>query len=277
VGRSAAIVAVTTAVFLVAALAGTGCSSRTPGVVHPAQAEVPIITAPSPAAVTPPPPPVIPAEAALAADAQLTSIGIFPEPGAPPSGTLANPNPLGRPLVFLVKEQRDGWLKVALPSRPNGSTGWIQATDVTLRPVSYRIQVDLTAHRLTLFEGDNPVMEAPVAIGTDKTPTPTGDFYVDGVFKLTSPNGPYGAYALSVTGFSNVLTSFGGGNGQIAIHGTNDPALIGTPASHGCVRMTNADVTTLVSMATAGTPVSIVQPAADAPPPPPPPAAAHSE
>jgi lipoprotein-anchoring transpeptidase ErfK/SrfK len=47
----------------------------------------------------------------------------------------------------------------------------------------------------------------------------------------------------------------------IYIHGTNQEQLIGTPASHGCVRLRNADMIALHRMVRAGTPVRIVAPA----------------
>jgi L,D-transpeptidase YbiS len=47
----------------------------------------------------------------------------------------------------------------------------------------------------------------------------------------------------------------------IYIHGTNQEHLIGTPASHGCVRLRNADMIALHRMVRAGTPVRIVAPA----------------
>ncbi len=43
----------------------------------------------------------------------------------------------------------------------------------------------------------------------------------------------------------------------IYIHGTNAEHLLGTPASHGCVRMSNADVVDLFNRVNAGTPVWI--------------------
>jgi lipoprotein-anchoring transpeptidase ErfK/SrfK len=43
----------------------------------------------------------------------------------------------------------------------------------------------------------------------------------------------------------------------IYIHGTNHEEEIGTPASHGCIRMRNADVAELYEMVREGTPVSI--------------------
>jgi L,D-transpeptidase YbiS len=44
----------------------------------------------------------------------------------------------------------------------------------------------------------------------------------------------------------------------IYIHGTNQEALLGTPASHGCVRMSNADVAECFDQIPEGTPVEIV-------------------
>lgn len=44
----------------------------------------------------------------------------------------------------------------------------------------------------------------------------------------------------------------------IYIHGTNQEAQIGTPASHGCVRMRNADIQLLFNEVEAGTPVEIL-------------------
>ncbi|HTL69882.1 MAG TPA: L,D-transpeptidase [Candidatus Eisenbacteria bacterium] len=44
----------------------------------------------------------------------------------------------------------------------------------------------------------------------------------------------------------------------IYIHGTPDEGLIGTPASHGCIRMKNRDVVDLFDRVEPGTPVEIV-------------------
>jgi lipoprotein-anchoring transpeptidase ErfK/SrfK len=44
----------------------------------------------------------------------------------------------------------------------------------------------------------------------------------------------------------------------IYIHGTNAESLLGSPASHGCVRMSNADVIDLFDRVEVGTPVWIL-------------------
>ncbi len=46
----------------------------------------------------------------------------------------------------------------------------------------------------------------------------------------------------------------------IYIHGTNHEDQIGTPASHGCIRMKNADVAELFELVGVGTPVVIAPP-----------------
>jgi lipoprotein-anchoring transpeptidase ErfK/SrfK len=44
----------------------------------------------------------------------------------------------------------------------------------------------------------------------------------------------------------------------IYIHGTNQETLLGTPASHGCVRMSNADIAECFDEIAEGTPVEII-------------------
>ncbi|SRR5581483_10647891 len=203
-----------------------------------------------------------PAHAFEAADAVVPEVKLYDAPNGPDTGdSLPNPTVEHVPLAFLVKEHGPpGWLKVQISRRPNGSTAWIHESDVTLRPVDNRIVIQRDERILTLYKGntDQVLFQAPVGVGTAATPTPLGDFFIDVVVQLTHPGGVYGPFQLSVAGFSDVLQSFGGGPGQIAIHGTNHPELIGGFISNGCVRMTNEDITTLQPMAPVGTPVQVI-------------------
>lgn len=45
----------------------------------------------------------------------------------------------------------------------------------------------------------------------------------------------------------------------IYIHGTSEEGRLGTPASHGCIRMKNEDVIELYSLVEEGTPVLILK------------------
>jgi lipoprotein-anchoring transpeptidase ErfK/SrfK len=60
-------------------------------------------------------------------------------------------------------------------------------------------------------------------------------------------SGPYGNYALGLSGFSEVLTEWPGG-GRMAIHGTSDPADAGNDISHGCVRVFNPQMARLIDV-----------------------------
>ncbi len=91
----------------------------------------------------------------------------------------------------------------------------------------------------------------------NNTPTPGGIYYLVELIQPPDPNGDYGPYAYGLSGYSNTLTSFNGGPGQLGIHGTDDPAGIGTQVSHGCIRMSNADITQLAKILPLGTPVQI--------------------
>jgi lipoprotein-anchoring transpeptidase ErfK/SrfK len=209
-----------------------------------------------PAARSCPKPAPLPTETAAAAVAAGTRLDVHAAPDGRRTTTLPNPTREGQRLHVLVREARGSWLRVQLPVRPNGTTGWVRSTDVRQFPAPYRILVELCAHRLTLYKAGRQVWQRPVAVGKPATPTPTGSFYVDFVTTMWA-GGAYGPYMLSVAGFSNVLQGFGGGIGQIALHGTNRPASVGTSASHGCVRLRNADITWLAHTVPPGTPVTI--------------------
>lgn len=168
-----------------------------------------------------------------------------------------NPTYYKNPLVVDVLEDQGEWLKVLLLARPNHSVGWVKRSDVTLSTTNFRMELDLSTFTLRVYEGDELFEETTVAIGKDSTKTPTGHFYVTEEIKNSTDTGVYGAYILPINGYSEMLDTFDGGLPQIAFHGTNQPELLGTKASNGCVRMTNEAVTKLVEAMPAGTPVDI--------------------
>jgi len=194
----------------------------------------------------------------LVAQAKPTSVPVYAAAGdEEPASSLDNPNENGAPLVFLVEEQRGDWVNVYLPVRPNGSTGWVRAADVTVVSNPYRIDIALAAHRLVVHNGSQVVVDEPIGVGTADTPTPGGVYYIKELLQPPDPNGPYGPYAYGLSGFSNVLEEFNGGDGVIGIHGTNQPEAIGSDVSHGCIRMRNEAILELVPVLPLGTPVHI--------------------
>lgn len=187
-----------------------------------------------------------------------TGVTVYRTPDGAVLRHLSRRTPLGTIRTFLVTEQRvDGWLRVVLPIRPNDTFGWIRAGRVTLASDPMRIVVSRAHRMLTLLRGGAPVARYRVAVGASATPTPGGLFYVTDRIATLDPSGPFGPYALGLSGYSNVLTSFDGGDGVVGIHGTNADWSIGQAASHGCVRLHNRDITALFAVVPLGTPVVV--------------------
>jgi lipoprotein-anchoring transpeptidase ErfK/SrfK len=132
----------------------------------------------------------------------------------------------------------------------------VRASSVHLERVASRIEVDVSARRLTFFKAGKAALTATVAVGSRATPTPVGRYYVNQRLIPTDTSGPYGPAAIGISAYSNVLTGWAQG-GPIAIHGTNEPWSIGHAVSNGCIRLPNATLARLFRLALAGTPVII--------------------
>jgi murein L,D-transpeptidase YcbB/YkuD len=111
-----------------------------------------------------------------------------------------------------------------------------------------RLDLNIPALKLVVYEGDRVLESYPIAVGKPGFDTPTGTFSITHAEwnpwwhppthrewarneRVTppGPNNPMGRVKL----FFLPL---------YFIHGTPDGESIGTPASHGCVRMRNSDV-----------------------------------
>ncbi len=108
-----------------------------------------------------------------------------------------------------------------------------------------KILINLAQRRLYLYNKEQIQKSYPVAIGKPATPTPVGTFTV--VHKIINPH-------LKVLGTRWIGLS----KPSYGIHGTNNPASIGTMASLGCVRMYNRDVEEIFPQVPIGTTVEII-------------------
>lgn len=160
--------------------------------------------------------------------------------------------------VFIVLAQQGDSFKVLLPMRPNGRTGYVKVKDVNLFKHDYAAVVSLSAKTLTLYKAGAEVLKDTVAVGSAKYPTPLGSFFMRELARPRNPRGAYGPWAFGLSAYSNVLQTFGRGDGQIGIHGTNQPGLLGQGVSHGCIRMRNATIVKLANILPQGVPVDIV-------------------
>jgi lipoprotein-anchoring transpeptidase ErfK/SrfK len=165
-------------------------------------------------------------------------------------------------LVLGSKHDTQGrtWLHVELPSRPNGSAGWMLADFAAVTPTSYHVVISLSKRTLSLYRAGKLVKTVSSVVGSPSTPTPTGLFAVSTAVPQPDPTGFYGPWVLHLNAFSNVYKTFEGGDGVIGIHGRDGASLanpLGTAESHGCVRVDNDVVSLLARVAGPGTPVEI--------------------
>jgi lipoprotein-anchoring transpeptidase ErfK/SrfK len=249
------VVGLVTLLALTAFLALSGCSGERPSLAEPAAGDTgaPVDAAKlatlDPRAV----------DVATVATAVVPTVAVYDEPGAPePSRTLDNPIASGGPLVFVAEQSTGDWLQVLLPVRPNGSTGWVRAADVTLARHNYRIEVHLSEFRLDVYLQGQIVRQVKIGVAKESTPTPGGRYYTTELIQPPAPDSVYGTLAYGLSGFSDVLESFNGGPGQLGIHGTNDASSIGQQVSSGCIRMRNEDIEDLASFLPLGVPVTVV-------------------
>ncbi len=184
-----------------------------------------------------------------------------------PDGALVQPeiahiNPwyFGGELALLVTNGRevDPWVEVQLVGRPNGRTAWIRSSDVTFRSHRFHMTVAVGERVLRAYEGETLLVETPIVVGAPATPTPLGRFFVNALVPQANPHGAYGPVILSVSSFSEVLTTFDGGLPEIGIHGTNQPGLVGRAVSNGCIRVPNEAIERLAAVIPLGTPVEFV-------------------
>lgn len=115
-----------------------------------------------------------------------------------------------------------------------------------------RVEINLPAYSLRLYDGERLVMERPVTIGSPGHPTPVGQWQVRRLIwnprwmpppsmdagragpMPPGPDNPMGKVKLPLTG-------------AIYLHGTSRHRQLGRPASHGCIRLANADARALAN------------------------------
>ena len=143
--------------------------------------------------------------------------------------------------------------------------------------------VDVQRQMMELREGADlrasfPISTSKFGLGAEEGShcTPLGDFYICEKYGTRAPpgaifkgrkavgqwqgdEGDESDYVLTrilrlashEPGLTNTYQRY------IYLHGTNQEQLIGSPASHGCVRMTNSDIANLYPLIPVGTPMTI--------------------
>jgi lipoprotein-anchoring transpeptidase ErfK/SrfK len=121
----------------------------------------------------------------------------------------------------------------------------------------WRIIVKTASRRVFVYSRGHVVRRFAAVVGKPSTPTPRGHFFVEESVAML-PGAAGGPFALALSARSNVLQEFEGGPGQIALHGVaNLGGTPGTAVSHGCVRLTNRNISWLAARIVPGVPVTI--------------------
>jgi lipoprotein-anchoring transpeptidase ErfK/SrfK len=161
--------------------------------------------------------------------------------------------------VIRRKTTKEGarWLRVMVPGRPNGRTGWIAQRGTVLTTTSWHLVVRTSSRQVLAYRRGHLVRSFAAIVGKPSTPTPHGQFFVEESVRML-PGSAGGPFALASSARSNVLQEFEGGPGQIALHGVeNLGGTPGTAISHGCVRLTNPSIRWLAARIAPGVPVTI--------------------
>ncbi len=163
--------------------------------------------------------------------------------------------------LALVVEQFDdtgAWAEVLIPVRPNGTTTWVQTAFFTESTHNYHITIDISENKVNVYKGDELLIEQIAASGRESRPTPAVRAYIDEKIPGAQVSPAYGAWILSIAAFSESLGTFGGGMPKLALHGTNQPELMGQYVSSGCVRVPDEVISFIAETVPVGTIVEIV-------------------
>lgn len=199
-----------------------------------------------------------PAGTSTVARARFGTVSLYHHPGGAPYQVLGPlPYSYGTPLVFLVVGRRPGWVLVQLPIRPNHSTAWVEVSQLLLATTLYHLTADLGHRLLTVWRGAHRILQTPIGVGRSVSPTPSGRYYLVYLLRPPADDPVFGPYAFGLSAYSDVYSSFAGGDGEIGLHGTDDPSGIGHYVSHGCIRLPNPVITRLAQTLPLGTPITV--------------------
>ncbi len=129
--------------------------------------------------------------------------------------------------------------------------------NVTLGFTRYWVEIGLRSRTVTVLRAGKRVPRTRAVVGAPATPTPPGLAAIYERNRQSDPKAFLGPWALSLTSLSNVLESYGGGPGRVAIHGRAGASFadpLGSARSHGCIRIDNGPVTWMARTVPPGTP-----------------------
>ena len=169
--------------------------------------------------------------------------------------------------VFYSPDQSSGTTNIISNPGPFEGTRILETTgreteEITIAESETLLIIDISERKAALYVGADLIAEAPVAIGAPNTPTPALEAIIDAIWERSSSETKlpslYGQRLFGLNKHSEALEDFDGKRPALAIHGTDEPELIGSAVSNGCIRMHNSDIALFAEHVTLGTRVSII-------------------
>jgi hypothetical protein len=140
-------------------------------------------------------------------------VHVYTRPGGPAIAWLS-PRQAGNDTWLPVIDHQPGWVRVLLPSQPNGATGWLTTSSLDRAHTAHEIRVHRRSGRLQLFTDGHLTGTWPIAAGTDQCPTPAGRTFLLDVVIACAPSPP----AIALAAHSAGSPSCTGITGTVAIH-----------------------------------------------------------
>jgi len=190
-------------------LATAASGPEIPGVTYPRHAPPDLVAEHAPETAPEP------------AKADTAAADIPPSPPLP-HDTEMHPATASAPVV--ARQDADSPPAAAAPAAPT--------------PITLRLDVDLSTHRLTVTERGEVKAVWPISSGRAGTPTKTGTFRPQWASRMWYSR-QYDMAPMPHAVFFN---------GGIAFHATQATHLLGRPASHGCVRLAPQNARTLYGL-----------------------------
>jgi lipoprotein-anchoring transpeptidase ErfK/SrfK len=120
-----------------------------------------------------------------------------------------------------------------------------------------RIVVSIPDRKLAVIENGRVLRSFDIAVGAPHSPSPVGSFKI--VNHIANPTWYYKGKVVGPGTNNPVGTRWMGLSASgYGIHGTNAPSSIGKNASHGCIRLRNADIEKLFELVSVGDLVDLV-------------------
>lgn len=147
--------------------------------------------------------------------------------------------------------------RLAIPDGPSTSSTNSTSSQTPAPPAGHGtagekwIDVNLSTQTLVAYEGQTPVYRAVVSTGTSRYPTVVGTYRIYVKYRSARMRGSYGADSYDLPNVPHVMYFYRG----YGLHGTYWHNNFGTPMSHGCVNLTQADAEWVYNWAPVGTKV----------------------